>query len=325
MLRGEILSALVADRPALRGLRELVGGKRLGHLDQFDVACTASGLVLRAACASLAAFARLISPSATAVRAAGSSASSASARTLRAASERDLPPTWFSSPAPPSPWHSRWATADAALVSSSSTRERSCFASPSASRLLTTGERTGFLDAVDQQVAQGTTGVEFLPRGPITVTGRRAELPVTLVNSRPSETTVAVELTSHRLRVTEGEPLVFTLQPGRNNVAVPVVSTSPGSTLVTVLVTTPDEAGAITLATGTFSVRFADVEGIGLLILVLAAGLLAAWWLQTLRKRTPDADGGGATVTSPGSVGDNAQTSTEAGTPSNRRAHEDMT
>ena len=157
----------------------------------------------------------------------------------------------------------------------------------SAGRLLTTGERTGFLDAVDRQVAQGTTGVEFLPRGPITVTGRRAELPVTLVNNRPSATTVAVELTSHRLRVTGGDRLVFVLQPGRNDLAVPVVSTSPGPTLVTVVVTTPDEAGAITLAAGTFSLRFADVEGIGLLILVLAAVVLAAWWLQTLRKRTP--------------------------------------
>ena len=186
----------------------------------------------------------------------------------------------------------------------------------SASRLLTTGERTGFLDAVDQQAAQGTTGVEFLPRGPITVTGRRAELPVTLVNSRPSATTVAVELTSHRLRATGGERFVFTLQPGRNDLAVPVVSTSPGSTLVTVLVTTPDKAGAIALTTGTFSVRFADAEGIGLLILVLAAIVLAAWWLQTLRKRTPDAGSGGATVTSPGPVRDNAEASARTGTPS---------
>ena len=195
----------------------------------------------------------------------------------------------------------------------------------SASRLLTTGERTGFLDAVDQQVAQGTTGVEFLPRGPITVTGRRAELPVTLVNSRPSETTVAVELTAHRLRVSGGERFVFTLHPGRNDLDVPVVSTSPGSTLVTVLVTTPDEAGAITLATGTFSVRFADVEGIGLLILVLAAIVLAAWWLQTLRKRARDAGSGGATVAAPGPVSGSVETSSDTGTPPNRRSQEDMT
>ncbi|MYE56379.1 MAG: hypothetical protein F4X30_04755 [Acidimicrobiaceae bacterium] len=186
----------------------------------------------------------------------------------------------------------------------------------SASRLLTTGERTGFLEAVDQQVAQGTTGVEFLPRGPITVTGRRAELPVTLVNSRPSETMVAVELTAHRLRATGGERFVFTLHPGRNDLAVPVVSTSPGSTLVTVLVTTPDEAGAIALTTGTFSVRFADAEGVGLLILVLAAIVLAAWWLQTLRKRARDAGSGGATVASPGPVSDNAEASSSPGTPS---------
>lgn len=184
----------------------------------------------------------------------------------------------------------------------------------SASDHLTTGERAEFLDAVDRQVAQGTTGVEFVPRGPITVTGRRAELPVTLVNSRPSETTVAVALASHRLRVTGGERFVFTLQPGRNDLAVPVVSTSPGPTLVTVVVTTPDEAEAITLTTGAFDVRFADAEGIGLLILVLAAGALAAWWLQTLRRRPPDTDTSGATVAAPGSVNDSVEASAETGT-----------
>lgn len=187
----------------------------------------------------------------------------------------------------------------------------------SAGRLLTTGERTGFLDAVDQQVAQDTTGVRFLPRGPITVTGRRAELPVTLVNSRPSETMVAVELTSHRLRAigaVGGERFVFTLQPGRNDLAVPVVSTAPGSTLVTVMVTTPDEAGAITLATGTFSVRFADAEGLGLLILILAAAVLAAWWLQTLHRRARDTGSGSATVAAPDSVSDDVEASSEAGT-----------
>ena len=174
----------------------------------------------------------------------------------------------------------------------------------SAGQHLTTGERTGFLDAVDRAVAQGTTGVEFLGRGPITVTERRAELPVTLVNNRPAPVTVALELASEEVDLAgDGRP-VLTLQPGRNDLSVPVEATASGRTDIRVTVTTPDESGIIVLATGTFSVRFTDAEGLGFLILVLAAAVLAAWWLHTLRRRSADADMGGATVAASASAGD---------------------
>lgn len=170
----------------------------------------------------------------------------------------------------------------------------------SASEHLTTGELTEFLNAVDQQVTQGTAGVEFVGRGPITVVERNADLPVTLVNNRPAPVTVALELTSGSVALKQGERAVFTLEPGRNDLSVPVQATTSCRASVRVAVTTPDEAGAITLTTGTFSVRFADAEGIGLLILILAATLLAAWWLQTLRRRARGTDSGGATVAAPG-------------------------
>ncbi len=157
----------------------------------------------------------------------------------------------------------------------------------SANDHLTTGERAEFLDAVDRQVAQGTTGVEYLGRGPITVTERQTELPVTLVNNRPVPVIVVVELASDTIDLRPGPRPVFVLEPGRNDVSVPVEAAASGRTPVRVTVTTPDEAGAITLATGTFSARFTDAEGLGLLILVLAAGALSAWWLRTLRRRPP--------------------------------------
>ncbi|MCY4425037.1 MAG: DUF6049 family protein [Acidimicrobiaceae bacterium] len=174
----------------------------------------------------------------------------------------------------------------------------------SAGQHLTTGERTGFLDAVDRAVAQGTTGVEFLGRGPITVTERRAELPVTLVNNRSAPVTVALELASEEVDLAgDGRP-VLTLQPGRNDLTVPVEASESGRTDIRVTVTTPDESGIIVLTTGTFSVRFTDADGLGFLILVLAAAVLAAWWLHTLRRRSADADMGGATVAASASAGD---------------------
>ena len=186
----------------------------------------------------------------------------------------------------------------------------------SAGDQLTTGERAEFLDAVDRQVTQRTTGVEYVGRGPITVTERRADLPVTLVNNRSAPVIVAVELASDTIDLRHEERPVFVLEPGRNDLSVPVEAAASGRTPVRVTVTTPDEAGAITLATGTFSARFTDAEGLGFLILVLAAAVLAAWWLHTLRKRARDADSVGATVASPGPVRDNAQAGNETGLPS---------
>lgn len=184
----------------------------------------------------------------------------------------------------------------------------------SASEHLTTGELTGFLNAVDQQVTQGTAGVEFVGRGPITVVERDADLPVTLMNNQPAPVTVALELTSDSVDLKQGERAVLTLEPGRNDLSVPVQATASGRASVRVAVTTPDEAGAMTLATGTLSVRFADAEGLGLLILILAAAVLAAWWLQTLRRRARDTGTGSATVAAPGSVSDGVEASSEAGT-----------
>ena len=175
-----------------------------------------------------------------------------------------------------------------------------------ASEQLTTGERIEFLNAVDQQATQGTAGVEFMGRGPITFTERNADLPVTLVNNRPAPATVVLELTSDRIDFTHEERPVFTLEPGRNDLIVPVEAAASGRTSVRVTVTTPDPAGAITITTGTFSVRFTDTEGLGLLILVWAAAALAAWWLQTLRRRSRDADSTSGTVAAPGSDRGNA-------------------
>ena len=172
----------------------------------------------------------------------------------------------------------------------------------SAGQHLTTGERAEFLDAVDQQVTQGVTGLDLLGRGPITVTERRADLPVTLVNDRPTPVTVALELTSDGLEVTPGARPVFTLAPGRNDLAVPVEADASGRASIQVTVTTPDPAGTITLAAGSLSVRFADAEGLGLLILVWAAAAVAAWWVHSLRKRSRVVADGGGTVAARGAI-----------------------
>ena len=171
----------------------------------------------------------------------------------------------------------------------------------SASQHLTAGQRTGFLDAVDRQATRGTSGVDFAARGPVTITERTADLPVTLVNNRPDAVIVALELASVGVDFPDGQRLVFRLEPGRNDLSIPVEATAPGPALIAVAVTTPDEAGAITLSAGTLRVRYARGEGLGTLILMFSAAALAAWWLRTWRGHSHSGGGTGATVAATGS------------------------
>ena len=167
----------------------------------------------------------------------------------------------------------------------------------SANSQLNASERAEYLDAVDEQVASGTRGLDFTERGPITITTRRAGLPVTLVNSRSSDVTVAVELDSEPLGAVTAERLLVRLEPGRNDLTVPIEADMSGSATVEVAVSTPDADGAIVLATGTLRVRHAPTEGLDSLILLAAAAGLALWWLRTAPKsRSATAAGAGATV-----------------------------
>ena len=168
----------------------------------------------------------------------------------------------------------------------------------SANQYLTTDRRRGLIEAVDRAVVRGAAGVEFVERGRISIIERRVDLPVTLISNHTAAVTVALKLSSENIRFPEGDRLVFGLEPGRNDLPVPIEATEPGAATIAVAVTTPDEAGIITLSSGTLKVRYAQADGLGTLILVVLGAVLAAWWLQALRRRSHSTGAAGGTVAS---------------------------
>ena len=170
----------------------------------------------------------------------------------------------------------------------------------SASPFLAIAERTEFLDAVDRQATQRVAGVGLVDRGRITITESTADLPVTVSSSRTAPVTVALVLKADGVGFPEGRRRILTLQPGRNDLSIPISVTGSGTKEIAAAVTTPDEPGAITLSVGTLAVRRADVSGLGLVVSFCAVLALAAWWLRVYRRGSHLSRAGGATVATHG-------------------------
>ncbi len=154
----------------------------------------------------------------------------------------------------------------------------------SASAYFNLAERSGLLDAVDQQITQLIGGIDFVNRGRVTITESPAHVPLTLLNNRPEAVTVALTLDSERARFAPQTSRIVTLQPGRNDLSIMVAANS-GSVDAELIITTPDPDRAIVLSSGVLQLRRLDVSGIGLGATVCGGVALAAWWLRSLQRR----------------------------------------
>ncbi len=163
-----------------------------------------------------------------------------------------------------------------------------------ADRRLTDDGRAELLDAVEQQATAGMGGIELLDRGRITITGRAADFPLTLMNGQSLPVTVALELASEEVDFPQGHRQLASLEPGRNEVLIRVEARSSGDSALDVAVATPE--GGIVLDRGTARMRSVGRANWGLMILAAAAAGLAAWWARTVRRARRGPGGGAATV-----------------------------
>lgn len=163
-----------------------------------------------------------------------------------------------------------------------------------ADRRLTEAGRAELLDAVEQQATAGMGGIELLDRGRITITGRSADFPLTLMNGQSLPVTVALELASEEVDFPQGRRQLASLEPGRNEVLIRVEARSAGDSALDVVVATPE--GGIVLDRGTARMRSVGRANWGLMILAAAAAGLAAWWARTVRRQRRRPGGGAATV-----------------------------
>lgn len=160
----------------------------------------------------------------------------------------------------------------------------------SANRNLGDDDRAGLLEAVKRQAEAGMRDIGLLDRGGVTITGTNGDLPLTLVNGQSLPVTVALEFSSEGLGFPEGRRQLAVLEPGRNEVLIPIEARSGGVSTVGVAAATPE--GGVVLDQTTARVRSAGLAGRGLALLGAAAAGLAAWWIRTARRRqrAPGAD-----------------------------------
>jgi hypothetical protein len=119
----------------------------------------------------------------------------------------------------------------------------------------------------------------------VTMTSRRATIPIQIDNRLGFAAAVRIELESEKLDFPTGWLRETTLAPGTNTIEVEVEAKTSGDSLLEVTVLPPDaNSGLGTLATGSFTVRSTALSGVGLVISIVALGVLLVWWARHVRR-----------------------------------------
>jgi hypothetical protein len=139
------------------------------------------------------------------------------------------------------------------------------------------------LAVIDASISQ----YSHLIRGPqqttVTITARRAAIPISFQNGSTQPITVRVRLQSEKLFFPNGADHVLTLLPHNTTTRFAVETRASGTFPLVVTVSSAD--GSITFQQTRFTVRSTVVSGVGL-FLTLGAGLfLAGWWGNHYRRR----------------------------------------
>lgn len=144
---------------------------------------------------------------------------------------------------------------------------------------LTTEERIHEADVVLATLDTHFAAIEAPARQTITLTARDGRLPLTLRNQLSVPATVAIELdAARRVDLPDGPRMVVELQPGTNQIEIPVHTRVPGDAPIDITIRTTD--GAVTLDEVRYTVRSTAVSGIGLILSIGAAAFLLLWWVR---------------------------------------------
>ena len=142
------------------------------------------------------------------------------------------------------------------------------------------GDAGRYVDRVDRAVRELTTGIEIPTGDRITLTDRRTDLPLTVVNRQSLPLRVELLLTAEKIRFPDGARVELTLAPGETVVTVPVETLASGDARITARIVSP--GGSMELGEGTIDVRSTAISGLGLVISLVALAVLAAWWIRTI-------------------------------------------
>ena len=135
---------------------------------------------------------------------------------------------------------------------------------------------------IDDAVHSATRVVTTRASRSVTLTSRRAAVPLSLENTSARPVRVRVTLASQKLDFPNGSEKDVPLPPGNTTIQFEVEARASGTFPVLVSVGSPD--GGLNLQRARYTVRSSGVSGVGLVLTIGAGLFLAAWWLTHWRR-----------------------------------------
>jgi uncharacterized protein DUF6049 len=176
---------------------------------------------------------------------------------------------------PASPWLD---TADRTILLSQATVLK---ADNRAERKLSSS--TGFLEGASRQLVKNITSKVRGPKGQrVTLTSRRASIPISLLNATGRPLQVRVRLESDQLRFLDGAERFVTLASQNTTERFRVESRTTGAFPLEISVTSPD--GSLKINSSELTIRSTVVSGVGAVLTAGAGLFLLVWWGNDLRR-----------------------------------------
>ena len=165
----------------------------------------------------------------------------------------------------------------------------------SGARSLSPEDRQGYVDSVLGTLDGRLSAVQAPDEQTITLTNNDADIPLTLRNDLDVPVTVLIELESDTQNVEfrgEGDRIRRELQPGDQEIRIPIHTRVPGDSPIDITVRTPD--GAVALDQVEYTVRSTVISNVGFVLSAGAAAVLLLWWARhwtrSRRERRAEAD-----------------------------------
>jgi hypothetical protein len=142
--------------------------------------------------------------------------------------------------------------------------------------------RTSYLTRVASALDQELAKIE-LPHGrSITLTSRRAQIPLTFHKGVDYPVRVVINFTSDKLRFPRGKSATLELRRPNTVERIPVEALTSGTFPVKVELESPD--GTLRFAQTKLTVRSTATSGVGLVLSAGAALFLAGWWARHMHR-----------------------------------------
>jgi hypothetical protein len=141
----------------------------------------------------------------------------------------------------------------------------------------------GYLEGASRQLVKNITSKVRGPKGQrVTLTSRRASIPISLLNATGRPLQVRVRLESDQLRFLDGAERFVTLASQNTTERFRVESRTTGAFPLEITVTSPD--GSLKINSSELTIRSTVVSGVGAVLTAGAGLFLLVWWGNDLRR-----------------------------------------